>query len=79
MLEEFAGSGKDRVLVGYVKKYKIADKNAALERAAKILTMYGKEPAPAHDSLTMLLMNISSGTHSTFLPVLDDPERGLSP
>jgi hypothetical protein len=76
VLQEFSGTGNARQLVGYVKKYKIADKNAALERAAKILTMYGKEPAPQHDSLTLLLMRISSGTHSTFLPVLEDPERG---
>lgn len=76
VFEEFAGTGKDRVLVGYTKKYKIADKNAALERAAKLLTMYAKEPTPAQDSLTVLLMAISSGTHSTFLPVLEDPERG---
>jgi phage terminase small subunit len=75
VIEEYAGSGKERQLVGYVKKYKISDKNAALERAAKILRMYGKEPAPQHDSLTLLLMRISSGTHSTFLPVLDDPDR----
>ena len=76
VMEEFAGSGADRVLVGHVKKYKIADKNAALERAAKILTLYDREPAPVHDSLTLLLMRISSGTHLTFLRVLKDPERG---
>jgi len=75
MLEEFAGSGKERQLVGYAKKYKIADNNAALNRASKILTMQGKEPAPQNASLTVLLMCISSSTHSTFPPLLDDPDR----
>jgi phage terminase small subunit len=37
VLEEFEGSGKDRVLIGHVKKYKIADKNAALGNALKVL------------------------------------------
>jgi phage terminase small subunit len=71
VLEEFDGSGKNRVLVGYVKKYKISDKNAALERAAKILTMYGKEPTAKGDALTALLMVIAGANQSAFLPVQD--------
>lgn len=43
VLEEYTGSGQDRVLIGHVKKYKIADKNSALERAAKILGMFKKD------------------------------------
>ena len=43
VLEEYEGSGPERRLVGYVKKYKIADKNSALERAAKILGMFKKD------------------------------------
>lgn len=37
VLEEFEGSGQDRVQVGVVKKYKIADKNTALTNAMKHL------------------------------------------
>jgi phage terminase small subunit len=37
VLEETEGSGKDRVVVGYVKKYKLADKNTALGNALKVL------------------------------------------
>ncbi len=43
VLEQYEGSGKDRVFVGYLKKYKIADKNAALEKAAKIDGLYEKD------------------------------------
>ena len=43
VLEEWAGTGEDRVLVGHVKKYKIADKNSALDKAAKILGMFEKD------------------------------------
>lgn len=43
VLEEYAGTGEDRVLVGHVKKYKIADKNAALDKAAKILGLFKKD------------------------------------
>lgn len=43
VFEEFAGRGEDRILIGHVKKYKIADKNSALDKAAKILGMYEKD------------------------------------
>ena len=39
VLEEFEGSGEDRVQIGVVKKYKIADKNTALTNAMKHLGM----------------------------------------
>ncbi len=35
--EVFEGSGDDRVFVGYLKKYKVADKNTALANAMKHL------------------------------------------
>lgn len=38
--EEFEGTGKDRILVGHTKKYKLADKNSALEKAMKHLGEY---------------------------------------
>ena len=40
VLEQWEGVGTERRLVGQIKKYKIADKNAALDKAAKILGMY---------------------------------------
>lgn len=43
VLEEWVGSGEDRVLIGHVKKYKIANKNVALDQASKILGMYEKD------------------------------------
>ncbi len=43
VLEEWAGTGEDRVLIGHVKKYKIANKNVALDQASKILGMYEKD------------------------------------
>lgn len=43
VLEEWDGVGENRVLRGYVKKYKISDKNSALDKAAKILGMYEKD------------------------------------
>jgi phage terminase small subunit len=37
--ELFEGNGEERGLVGYVKKFKLADKNKALETAARCLKM----------------------------------------
>lgn len=56
VLEEYEGTGKDRVFVGYVKKYKISDKNAAITNAMRHLGMLrdkvehsgpGGDPLPA--------------------------------
>lgn len=43
VLEQYEGIGEERELVGLVKKYKVADKNAALDKAAKILGMFKKD------------------------------------
>lgn len=39
ILEQFEGVGKDRVLVGNLKKYKVFDKNSALDKAMKALNL----------------------------------------
>ena len=38
--EEWTGTGESRVQTGVTKKYKLADKNAALEKAMKHLGEY---------------------------------------
>lgn len=40
IMEEYEGSGQDKVFVGYVKKYKLADKRAALVDIGKHLGMF---------------------------------------
>lgn len=39
VMEEYAGTGEDKVFIGYTKKYKVADKNTALTNAMKHLKM----------------------------------------
>jgi len=43
VLEEYEGSGEDRVLVGHVKKWKLADKKGALDMLMKHLDGYSAE------------------------------------
>lgn len=43
VMEVWQGTGKDRVFVGYLKKYKLADKNPALEKLMKHLGMFEKD------------------------------------
>lgn len=50
--EEWSGTGADRVQTGVTKKYKLADKNAALEKAMKHLGEYeadNRQRNPIHD------------------------------
>jgi len=79
VLEEYEGSGQDRVLVGHVKKYKIADKNTALDRAAKILKMYDDPKDGPKDTLASLLLGIAQGNSSGLSIVAVDPERKARP
>lgn len=58
IMEQFEGSGSDRVFVGHVKKYKIADKNAALEKAMKHLGQYEKDNAQTMNPLAELFRQV---------------------
>jgi phage terminase small subunit len=58
VLEQFEGSGSDRVFVGHVKKYKIADKNAALEKAMKHLGQYERDNAQVLNPLADLFKQV---------------------
>ncbi len=58
--EEFEGSGDDRVFVGYTKKYKVADKNAALEKLFKHHGLYEKDNEQKTDPLAELVRAINA-------------------
>lgn len=68
VLEEWAGTGEDRVLVGHVKKYKIANKNAALDQASKILGMYEKD----NDQKANPILAMLAAMKGSALPVVRD-------
>lgn len=53
VLEEYSGKGEERELSGYTKKYKVWDKNAALEKAMKHLGLFEKDNAQSRDSLSL--------------------------
>jgi phage terminase small subunit len=59
VLEEFEGSGDERVFVGYTKKYKIADKNSALEKLFKHHGLYEKDNEQKTDPLVELLRGMA--------------------
>lgn len=48
VVEEWEGTGAERKVVGVTKKYKLADKNSALEKAMKHLGQYEKDNAQKH-------------------------------
>jgi len=60
VLEEFEGSGDGRVFVGYTKKYKVADKNSALEKLFKHHGLYERDNAQKTDPLVELLRSMNS-------------------
>lgn len=74
VLEEYSGSGQDRVLVGHVKKYKIADKNSALERAAKILGMFKKDNEQPGAGVANAITDLIKSMGRSSLPVVPDVE-----
>lgn len=53
--EEWDGSGEGRVFVGMTKKYKIADKNSALEKLFKHHGLYGEDNKQSASKVTVVL------------------------
>lgn len=53
IVEEFEGTGEDRVFVGYTKKFKIADKNVALTNAMRHLGLMKDKVEIEHTILGM--------------------------
>ena len=64
--EEFEGSGDERKFVGYTKKYKVADKNSALEKLFKHHGLYENDNKQKTDPLIELLRGMSGNA----LPVV---------
>ncbi len=74
VMEQFEGSGEERRLVGHLKKYKVADKNAALEKASKILGLYEKDNEQKGNPLAALLEGMGRSTLQIAQTVPDDDE-----
>lgn len=64
--EEYANRGDERVFVGYTKKYKVADKNSALEKLFRHHGLYELDNKQKTDPLSELLKSISGAA----LPVV---------
>jgi phage terminase small subunit len=69
VLEEYDGTGRDRVLTGYVKKRKLSDKKGALDLLMKHLGGYKEDNEQKANPLTALLARIGKST----LPIVADP------
>jgi len=62
VLEEYAGKGKGRALVGHVKKYKVFDKNVALEKLFKHHGLYGVDNKQKVDAMLAMIQGLSGNT-----------------
>ena len=69
VLEEFEGSGQDRVQVGVVKKYKIADKKGMLDTLVRHLGMFERDNKQKSDPLAAVLAQMGASA----LPVTRTP------
>ena len=58
--EEWSGSGEGRVFVGLTKKYKVADKNSALEKLFRHHGLYEKDRAQETNALSELVKAINA-------------------
>lgn len=54
--EEFEGRGESREMIGYTKKLKLWDKNAALDKAAKHLGLYERDNAQIMRPVTIKMV-----------------------
>ncbi len=74
VFEEYAGKGEGRVLVGHVKKYKVFDKNVALEKLFKHHGLYGEDHKQNADGLLRFLNGLSGNTVGVAKDVPDDDD-----
>lgn len=72
VLEEWEGSGEDRVLVGHVKKWKLADKLSALDKLMKHLGGYKEDNNQAAGGLADLLSQVQRSALPIAATVPDD-------
>lgn len=70
VIEQYEGSGPERKFVGYLKKYKIADKNSALEKLMKHMGMFEKD----NKQRAGMLDNVPADT----LRMIEEKLRGLT-
>lgn len=56
VLEQFEGSGDDRKFVGYVKKYKLADKGQNLERLGRYFKMFTDKVEQSGDEKVRIVL-----------------------
>lgn len=64
VVEMYAGTGPNQVITGAIKKYKIADKNSALEKAAKILGLFEKDNSQNGGALADVIKGFLGQLHS---------------
>jgi len=76
VLEQYEGSGKDRVFVGYLKKVKLVEKGAALDRLMKHLGAYEKDNKQKTNPMLMLVQQLMGSSlpiaSSNMIDVQDD-------
>lgn len=73
--EVYSGSGQDRVFVGYVKKYRLANKDNSLDKLMKHLGLYEKDNAQKSDAIQNLLEAIAGSSNGRIpLDVIDVEE-----
>lgn len=75
VLEEYDGTGKDRIFVGYTKKYKLADKKAALDMLMKHLGGYKEDNKQGGEAAAGTLAAFLQTMRGSGLKVVKDVAR----
>lgn len=70
ILEQYEGSGKERQFVGYLKKVKLVEKGAALDRLMKHLGAYEKDNKQKENNPMLMFMQQIMGSA---LPIAKNP------
>ena len=74
LLEEFAGSGEERVQIGWTKKFKITDKKGSLELLMRHMGMLNDKLKLQGDAANPLVLLLQQLGGSAVRPVQNPPE-----
>lgn len=73
VVEIYQGRGKDRKLVGHIKKVKLWDKNSALDRFFRYLGLFERDHKHQSDPIKELLKEINDRAWK--YPLVKDPDQ----
>ncbi len=75
VMEQFQGTGEDRVFVGHIKKYKLAKRSTSLDMLMKHLNGYAADNKGKGEGAVSSLVTLMMQMRRSYLPIVHEVPR----